>query len=645
MKTEETTLNILHLEDDPNDAELIRSILEEEGVKAHLFCVEKRAEFREALKKGSFDIIFADYSLPDFDGMAALKIAKQIRPELPFIFVSGTLGEELAIESLKSGATDYVLKQRLIRLVPSLNRALEEVKEREKREKAEQNLSRLASVVQQAIESIIITDLQGNIEYINPAFEKCTGYSVSESLGQNPRFLKSGKHNEDFYKDLWERISSGETWVGTFINKRKDGTFFQENAVIFPIRNNHGEVINYAAVKRDITAEKELEGLLRQTQKLEAIGQLTGGIAHDFNNILSVIIGYSELVLLKIDSTHLLFKNISEISKAGKKAVSLIRRLLAFSRRQVIEPKIININELIIALEKMLHRLIGEDITIDLLLSDKCDNIKADPGQIEQILINLIVNARDAINDKSPQIFEKKITIETSNVYLNNRFVSLHPESRKGQHIDITITDTGIGMDEKTRLNIFEPFFTTKEEGAGTGLGLSTVYGIVKQNNGSISVNSAPGRGTTFKIYWPVCEQKKDFRVDLIEDSSLIRGKEIILLVEDEESVRNFTKEALESMGYIVNSTSNGHEALAFIRKNNTKIDLLISDVIMPKMGGVELADNLDKLLPGLKTLFVSGYIDDKIVKNGILKKNVNFLQKPFSVHSLAKKVNEVLQN
>jgi CheY-like chemotaxis protein len=358
-----------------------------------------------------------------------------------------------------------------------------------------------------------------------------------------------------------------------------------------------------------------------------------------------VINGYSELALLRIDSTHLLFKNISEISKAGKKAVSLIRRLLTFSRRQVIEPKIISINELIIALEKMLRRLIGEDITIDLLLTDKCDNIKADPGQIEQILINLIINARDAINDKSSQIFEKKITIETSNVYLNNRFVSLHPESQKGQHIEITITDTGIGMDEKTRLKIFEPFFTTKEEGAGTGLGLSTVYGIVKQNNGSIFINSAPGRGTTFKIYWPASEQKKDFRVDLIEDTSLIRGKETILLVEDEESVRNFTKEALVSMGYTVNSTSNGHEALAFIKKNNTKIDLLISDVIMPKMGGVELADNLEKLLPGLKTLFVSGYIDDKIVKDGILKKNVNFLHKPFSVHSLAKKVNEVLMS
>lgn len=643
MKTEEKTLNILHLEDDPNDAELIRSILNQEGVRAHLFRVEKRAEFREALKKGSFDVIFGDYSLPDFDGMAALKIAKQIRPELPFIFVSGTLGEELAIESLKSGATDYVLKQGLIRLVPSLNRALEEVKERKKRERAEQNLSRLASVVQQATESIVITDLEGNIEYINPAFEKCTGYSMKESLGQNPRFLKSGKQDAKFYKDLWDRISAGKTWVGTFINKRKDGTVFHEDAVIFPIKDNHGVIINYAAVKRDITAEKELEGLLRQAQKLEAIGQLTGGIAHDFNNILSVINGYSELAFLKIDSTHLLFKNISEISKAGKKAVSLIRRLLAFSRRQVIEPKIININELIIALEKMLRRLIGEDITIDLLLSDKCDNIKADPGQIEQILINLIVNARDAINDKSSQIFEKKIIIETSNVYLNNRFVSLHPESQKGQHIEITITDPGIGMDEKTKLKIFEPFFTTKEEGAGTGLGLSTVYGIIKQNNGSIFVNSEPGRGTTFKIYWPVSEQKKDFRVDLIKDKSLIRGKGTILLVEDEESVRNFTKEALESMGYTVNSTSNGHEALAFIKKNNIKIDLLISDVIMPKMGGVELADNLEKLLPGLKVLFISGYIDNKIVKDGILKKNVNFLHKPFSVHSLAKKVNEVL--
>ncbi len=645
MKTKETTLNILHLEDDPTDAELIRSILDEEGIKAHLFRVEKRAEFREALIKGSFDIIFGDYSLPDFDGMDALKIAKQIRPELPFIFISGTLGEELAIEGLKNGATDYVLKQRIIRLVPSLIRAMEEVEEKKKRVKAEKNLIQLASVVQQATEVVMITDLEGKIEYVNPAFERCTGYTLQETLGQYPRIIKSEKQDAGFYKDLWNKISSGKTWRGTFINKRKDGTLFHEDAAIFPIRDNSGKTIKYAAVKRDITAEKEMETLLRQSQKLEAVGQLTGGIAHDFNNILSVINGYSELALISMESENPLYKYMSEISKAGERAVNLIRRLLAFSRQDIIERKIVNINELIIALKKMLHRLIGEDITIDLLLTDKCYNIKADPGQIEQILINLIVNARDALNDKSPQIFEKKITIETSNVYLNNRFVSLHPESRKGQHIDITITDTGIGMDEKTRLKIFEPFFTTKEEGAGTGLGLSTVYGIVKQNNGTISVNSAPGRGTTFKIYWPVSEQKKDFRVDLIEDISLIRGKETILLVEDEESVRNFTKEALVSMGYTVNSTSNGHEALAFIKKNNTKIDLLISDVIMPRMGGVELADNLEKLLPGLKTLFVSGYIDDKIVKNGILKKNVNFLQKPFSVHSLAKKVNEVLQN
>ncbi len=645
MNAENKILNILHLEDDPTDADLIRMIIEKGGLHAKLHRVETRREFEKELENDLYKLILADNSLPDFDGVSALKIARERKPDIPFIFVTGTLGEELAIESLKSGATDYVLKQKLARLVPSLTRALEEIDEREKRAKAEKNLSRLALVVQQATESIMITDLEGNIDYVNPAFESHTGYSLMDILGQNPRILKSGKQDDKFYKDLWDQISSGKTWVGTFINKRKNGVLFYEDAVIFPIKDKKGKIINYAAVKRDITSEKELQGLLQQAQKLEAIGQLTGGIAHDFNNILSVINGYSELALMITDPSNPLYKYNSEISKAGRKAVDLVRRLLAFSRKQIIEVKTLSINDLVIGLEKMLRRLMGEDITINLVLSDECNNIKADPGQIEQILINLIVNARDAINDKTYQIFEKKIIVETSNVCLNDRFVSLHPGSKVGPHLLLAVTDTGVGMDEKTKLKIFEPFFTTKEEESGTGLGLSTVYGIVKQNNGAICVSSEPGRGSTFSIYWPTTDSPKDFTIDTQEDVLPVGGKETILLVEDEESVRKFTKEALESLGYTVNSASNGYEAIDCINKNNLKIDLLISDVIMPKMGGVELASHLEKMNPDLKVLFVSGYVGNIIVKDGVLKKNVNFLPKPFSVQTLAKKVNKVLHN
>lgn len=515
-----------------------------------------------------------------------------------------------------------------------------------KRKQVEKELSRLASVVEQSSESIVITGLDGKILYINPAFEKISGYKLSEALGKTSRILKSGKHDDKFYKNLWNTISAGKSWTGTFINKQKTGGFYYINAIIFPIKDGSGNIINYAAVQRDITSEKKLEAQLYQSQKLEAIGQLTGGIAHDFNNILTVINGYAEIALAKMDYNNPLFSKIEQISKGGQRAGKLVRQLLAFSRRQIIDPKIICINTVIIELDKMLRRLIGEDINLQTKLCEKIHPVKADPGQIEQILVNLAVNARDAIYQKGNHAEENKIIIETNNVVLDKDFVSEHAGSHSGNHVLFSVSDTGSGMDTKIKEKIFEPFFTTKKEGKGTGLGLSTVYGIVKQNNGCIYVYSEPGCGTTFRIYWPCSKEKqltddKERKIKQIDTT----GSETVLIVEDDYNVRKFAFTALKLSGYKVYESDNGLHALEMLKEKNLQIDFLISDVVMPKMGGVQLAEKLKKLFPSIKILYTSGYTDEYIVQQGELVEGINYLQKPYTINTLTKKIRTILDN
>jgi PAS domain S-box-containing protein len=515
-----------------------------------------------------------------------------------------------------------------------------------KRKQVEKELSRLASVVEQSSESIVITGLDGKILYVNPAFEKISGYKLSKVLGKTSRILKSGKQDDKFYKNLWNTISAGKSWTGTFINKQKNGSFYYINAIIFPIKDNSGNIINYAAVQRDITGEKKLEAQLYQSQKLEAIGQLTGGIAHDFNNILTVINGYAEIALAKMDYNNPLFSKIEQISKGGQRAGNLVRQLLAFSRKQIIDPKIICINTVIIELDKMLRRLIGEDINLQTKLGEKIHMIKADPGQIEQILINLAVNARDAIHQKENHAEENKIIIETNNVVLDKDFVSEHAGSHIGNHVLISVSDTGSGMNNKTKDKIFEPFFTTKKEGKGTGLGLSTVYGIVKQNNGCIYVYSEPGCGTTFRIYWP-CSKEKQLTDDKERETKQIdtTGSETILIVEDDYNVRKFAFTALKLSGYKVYESDNGLHAIEMVKEKNLQIDFLISDVVMPKMGGLQLAEKLKNTFPSIKVLYTSGYTDEYIVQHGELVEGINYLQKPYTVNTLTKKIRTILDN
>lgn len=638
-------LKILHLEDDPLDSEMIKERLLAEDLICEIVRVETEEKFIAALEQHSFDLILADFSLPTFDGMSALQFVKEKYPEIPFILISGTLGEELAIESLKKGATDYVIKQRLSRLAPSVIRALKEVEERNERRKAEAQLVRLASVVEQAGESIVIVNLGGNIEYVNPNFEKLTGYTSAEVIGENPKILKSGEQSKKFYQELWDTITSGKTWFGIFQNKRKDGTMFYEDAVIFPIKDQNGVIINYAAVKRDITSEKLLEEQLVQSQKLEGIGQLAGGIAHDFNNILTAILGYSEIAMMNLNPEQQVYKDIKAIMKAGQKASNLTRQLLAFSRKQLIQPKIIDINRLIIDLDKMLNRLIGEDIKLSVYLPEKIGRINADPGQIEQILINLIINARDAVNHPTIPSARKTIVIETKDVVVDDSFLFNKQETPNGPYVLISVKDTGIGMDDETRRKIFEPFFTTKKDGKGTGLGLATVYGIVKQNKASISVESKVDAGTTFHIYWP-CAESSELSQEMVDsEGEIVGGDETILFVEDDRGVRSFSSKALKTLGYNVVVARNGVAALKIYKRKKLDFDLLITDVIMPDMGGKELAEKLGEEIDDLKVLFASGYTDDHITDSGVLQQDINFIQKPYRIQALAKKIREVLRS
>ena len=508
------------------------------------------------------------------------------------------------------------------------------------RKRAEAELNRLAAAVEQTAESIVITDPDGNIEYVNPAFERITGYLREEVLGQNPRLLKSGKTDPAVYRDLWQKISQGEVWVGQLINRKKDGTLFTERATISAVLDDSGKITQYIAAKQDTTHETQLEDQLRQAQKMEAIGQLAGGVAHDFNNLLTAINGYTSLALQKLEDENSIKPYLEEVKKAGERATNLTRQLLAFGRKQILQPVALDLNSVVTDMNKMLRRLIGEDIELRARLASNLKRTKGDPGQIEQVLVNLVVNARDAMPRGG------MMTIETANVQLDQEYARNHVGIQAGNYVLLAVSDTGYGMDETTLARIFEPFFTTKEKGKGTGLGLSMVYGIVKQSGGSIWVYSEPGQGTSFKVYLPeLAESSRATEKAASPEETILGGKETVLLVEDEEIVRGLTTKILRQAGYTVLAAKGGAEALQLCAQQEHKIDLLLTDVVMPGASGKEVAQQMIRLVPGIRVLFMSGYTDEAIVHHGVLDSNVEFIQKPFTPFSLSLKVREVLDS
>ncbi len=497
-----------------------------------------------------------------------------------------------------------------------------------------------------SVDAIFLKTLDGNILDCNSTACKMFDYKREELIGLNVTHLVPSEFARTHSQIISDLVFTGSIFFDSY-GKKKDGTVFptEISARLVEIEGKQMCVVYVRDIterKRSQEEQAKLQAQLRQIQKMEAIGTLAGGIAHDFNNILTVINGLSELAYKKANGLPSLQENLETIRKAGEKASQLVGQLLAFSRKQPREPKIIEVNKTISDLAKMLRRLIDEDIQFEMIFAENLPAIKADPSQIEQILINLIVNARDAIREKHDKSSEKRIIIETAYVFLDEHYVSEHPGSRVGPHVLISVSDTGIGMSDEVKRRIFEPFFTTKQMGRGTGLGLATVYGIVKQNNGCIYVYSEPGIGTTFKIYWPTIEEEILYKKDDRKEENL-KGNETILLVEDDDLVRDFAYNALINLGYRVFEASNGKEALELIQKKNLRVDLLITDLIMPELNGKELAEKIKERFPSLPIIFISGYIDTHIIHNGVVKKDFNFIQKPFSIQTLAKKIRDTL--
>jgi len=509
-------IRILFVEDSREDAELEERELRKGGLMFQSKRVWSREDCVRALREFRPDIIISDYSLPHTDGMSVLESASQISPDVPFIFVSGTIGEERAVESLKRGATDFIIKDRLEGLAMKVRRALKEAAQR--------------------------------------------------------------------------------------------------------------------------TENRRLEEQLRQSQKVEAIGRLAGGIAHDFNNLLTAIIGYSTIALTSLEENAPVSADVLEIKKAGERAATLTGQLLAFSRKQVLRPRVLDLNDVIINTDKMLRRLIGEDIELITLLGTDLGRVEADPVQIEQIIMNLAVNARDAM----PQ--GGKLTIETRNIELDAEFARKHVDVKPGPYVMLTVSDNGVGMDAEIQSHLFEPFFTTKEIGKGTGLGLSTVYGIVKQSGGNIWTHSEPGDGTVFKIYLP-CVPEKAGTVEPAdkEQTEKLAGTETVLVVEDDSAVRKLVSSILVRNGYTVLEANDGEEALRLMIHHEGLVHLLLTDVVMPKMSGPQLGQRLATLQPGIPVLYMSGHTDKAIVEHGMLDPAAAFVQKPFAPDALLRKVREVL--
>ncbi|MBU1241444.1 PAS domain S-box protein, partial [Myxococcota bacterium] len=504
------------------------------------------------------------------------------------------------------------------------------------RKRAEEERERLVLAVEQSSDSIVITDTEGRIQYTNPFFQKITGYSRAEALGQNPRVLKSGMHDTGFYESMWETLLRGDTWSGRIVNKKKNGELYTEESVISPMIDTHGTTINYVAVKRDITRAIELEQQFYHSQKMESVGQLAGGIAHDFNNLLQAILGYGELAMIDAAPESEQGKNIEEAQKAARRAVSLVRQLLAFSRRQVLEMVDADLNTVVSDMAKMLRRIISADIALQLQLDADLGSIRADVGQIGQILTNLCVNARDAMPNGGT------LTIRTANVLFREE-KSLRPSwAMPGRFALMSISDTGHGMDKETLEHIFEPFFTTKEQGKGTGLGLSTVYGLVRQHNGFTHVESEPGTGTIFHVYLPITDSTITAR-EQGTDSTTHAGTETILLAEDNPFVRELAQTILEKAGYRVFSAVDGVEALEIFNSLQGGVDLAILDVVMPRLGGRETYDALRARSPELPVVFASGYSTESIHKDFILDEGISLLAKPFNRNELLTRIRDEL--
>jgi PAS domain S-box-containing protein len=638
-------LRILHLEDEAHDQELVRATFEAEGLACSIVPVSTREAYVAALERDEFDLILSDFALPSFDGLSALKLSREKTPDVPLIFLSGTLGEEAAIEAVRSGATDYVLKQRLSRLVPAVRRALSEAQALHKHRQAEESLRRerefSTQLIESSVDGIMAFGRSFEIAAWNDGMERMTGVSKANALG------RSAVEFFPFLEEFGAAMLTPESLQGRppvardiafeIVATGRKGFF---DGHFSPLRDGSGAVAGWLAILHDTTTRRGLEEQFRQAQKMEAVGRLAGGVAHDFNNLLMAILGYGELLRRRLVGQTECLEDLKEIETAAKRAASLTRQLLALSRQQVMNPKVLDLNGVIVEMDKMLRRLIGEDIDLKTVPTVNLGRVKADAGQVEQIVMNLVVNARDAM----PQ--GGKLTLETANVTLDADCIGGQGGSPSGRYVMLAVTDTGTGMDAETRSRIFEPFYTTKPIGYGTGLGLSTVHGIVSQSGGHIEVYSEVGHGTTFKVYFPTVDDALESAQPRRPDTAELGGQESILVIEDDDLVRNVTTRALQASGYRIVAAATRTEAWDACDarwQEGGAFDLVIADVVMPGMSLQKLVARIRSVHPNARILYMSGYTDRAILHQGQLTDREAFLQKPFAIDDLLARIRGML--
>jgi two-component system, cell cycle sensor histidine kinase and response regulator CckA len=638
---ERQLLRVLIVEDRESDAHLVLQHLKQAGFEPRWLRVEDEPAFVAALNQ-ELDVILADFHMPAFGAQRALEVLKEHGVQIPLIVVSGSIGEEMAVELLQGGATDYLLKDRLQRLGAAVQRSIELRRGEVERRRVEDALHEVETRTRFALNAARVgvweIDLQKGTARWSETLEALHGLEAGTFGGTFQAFLDRvhADDREDVAKAIDDATRQRTDSSVTYRTEWPDGTTHWINATGKTFYDDGGTPGRAAGISLDVTEQRLLEEQQRQSQKVEALGRLAGGIAHDFNNLLTAIQGYGELLrhALGAESPHQ--DDLSEIRQAATRAAALTQQLLAFGRRQILEPRIIELRDSVRGMESMLRRLIGEDLNMVVRTTNAAARVKADPSQIEQVILNLALNARDAMPEGG------SLLVEVVTVDLDDSHARQHASMRPGPHVMLSVSDTGVGMDAATQARIFEPFFTTKEKGRGTGLGLSTVYGIVKQTGGHIWVYSEPGRGTTFKVCFP--------RVDASVEpppppppTDVLTGAETILVVEDEPGVRELVRKVLARYGYRVLVAAAPREALVLAERYGDLIHLLVTDVILPEMSGHALAMRMVTERPAMQVLYMSGYTDDAIVHHGVLLPDTPFIQKPFTPQALARKVRAVL--
>lgn len=644
----ETVTRILYIDDYHLDRELVRAALKEADFAIEITEAATQAEFEAKLEQGNYDLVLSDFNILGYNGLQVLDAVVASDSNIPVIIVTGTGSEEIAVKTLKRGAADYVIKtpRHIQRLPNTIKTVLEKEKLKQHNKQAETALRESQEQLQQIVSSIndhiYVTELTPAGErinrYISTNVKNLTGYPLEKFIEDWGFWSAQVIHpaDRDVAAAQARRLAQGRDSEVEYRLVRADGeTIWVRDSA--RIEKQGDSLITYGVVG-DITERKQLEEQLQQSQKLEALGRLAGGIAHDFNNILTIVLGNCDLALDQISPDVPTYYELEGIKMAGNKATTLTRQLLAFSRQQILQPKVLDLNDVVMSMHQMLQRLIGSDIHLITKLFPETAPIKADRGQIEQVIMNLAINSRDAM----PKGGTLKIKTESVTLGKESTFELMGLEP--GPHIVLSIQDDGTGMDKETMKHIFDPFFTTKEAGKGTGLGLATVHGIVKQSNGHIRVDSQPNEGTTFKIYLPTAEADKAERQKTPVIRPADQGTETILLVEDETMIRDLARRALTKNGYNVLEANSGHEALEVSKQHIGSIDLLLTDIIMPgQIHGDQLAKAITILRPDLKILFISGHTKDVKSTQEIINQRSNFLQKPFTPSSLVNKVREVL--